>query len=168
MRKSRYVSVLLAGAAALALSSCNGNGEDNTLYGDPNACAQDFDAQSCTTAYQAAKDEHVKTAPKFTTKEECEAAGWAACDIAPQTPATIQAGGGGMFMPLMMGYMMGRMMGGGGMMGQPVYGNRNGLMFAGGRNVGRVAPGTTSLSGSRVAMRTPTRGGFGGRIGGGA
>ena len=169
MRKSRYVSVLLAGAS-LALSSCAGTGDENTtVYGDADTCAQDWDAQSCTTAYRAAKEEHVKTAPKFTTKEECEAAGWAACEVAPQTPTTAQAGGGGMFMPMMMGYMMGRMMGGGGMMGQPVYGNRNGYMFAaGGRNVGQVAPGTTSLAGNKVTMRTPARGGFAGRMGAGS
>jgi hypothetical protein len=53
-------------------------------------------------------------------------------------------------------------------MGQPVYGNRNGYMFAGGRNIGQVAPGTTSLAGSKVAMRAPARGGFGGRLGGGS
>ena len=170
MRKSRYISVLLAGAAALGLSSCGRNAEENTtVYGDADTCAQDWDAQACTTAYRAAKEEHVKTAPKFTTKEECEAAGYAACEVASETPTATHAGGGGMFMPMMMGYMMGRMMGGGGMMGQPVYGNRNGYMFApGGRNVGQVAPGTTSLAGNKVTMRTPARGGFGGRMSGGS
>jgi uncharacterized protein YgiB involved in biofilm formation len=167
MRKSRYVSVLLAGAS-FAMSSCAGTGEEiATVYGDSSTCAQDWDAESCTTGYRAAKEEHVKTAPMFKTREECEAAGWAACEVAPQTPGTTHAGGG-MFMPMMMGFMMGRMMGGGGMMGQPVYGNRNGYMFAGGRNVGQVAPGTTSLAGNKVAMRTPMRGGFAGRMGGGS
>jgi uncharacterized protein YgiB involved in biofilm formation len=170
MRKSRYVSVLLAGAAALGLSSCDGNaGENATVYGDANTCGQDWDSQSCTNAYSAAREEHVKTAPKFATREECEAAGYTACEIAPQTQATTQTGGGGMFMPMMMGYMMGRSFGGGGMMAQPVYGNRSGHMFTtGGRNIGQLTPGTTSLAGQKVAMRTPTRGGFAGRMGAGS
>ncbi len=197
-RKSKYVSVLLAGAAAVALSACddgNNNMSTDNIYGDTTTCAQDFDAQACTDAFNTAKVEHIQQAPKFTTKEECEAAGFSACEIVPANTTTTNpdgtqtqhaSSGGGMFMPMMMGYMMGRMMGGGGLMGggaptqggpntapqqagkqgwsgasRPVYANRDGYLYTGNTNVGRVAPGTTSLSGSRVAMRTPERGGFG-------
>jgi uncharacterized protein YgiB involved in biofilm formation len=194
MRKSKYVSVLLASAATMALTACDqgnvntGSGTDEILYGDTMTCAQDFDADACKAAYDAAKTAHAQTAPKFATKEECEAAGFTACEEAPKpaegTANTTQQAnsGGGMFMPLMMGYMMGRMMsppmGGMGLPNQtpntnpankpgwngasrPVYANRDGYLFAGGSNVGRVAPGTTSLAGNRVAMRTADRGGFG-------
>ncbi|MBL8629546.1 MAG: DUF1190 domain-containing protein [Rhodospirillaceae bacterium] len=173
-RKSRYVSVLLAGAAAVALSACDDgtNNMSETIYGDTTTCAQDFGSQACADAQNAAKAEHIQQAPKFATKEECEAAGFSACEVVPAGTAVTNAdgtqtqqasSGGGMFMPMMMGYMMGRMMGGG-MSGpaRPVYANRDGYLYTGGTNVGRVAPGTTSLSGSRVAMRAPERGGFSG------
>lgn len=195
-RKSRYVSLLLAGAAATALASCDQGGTDATLYSDAGACAQDFDQAACESALLAAKDEHLKQAPKFASVAECEAAGLGTCEPAPQTAAAgSTSSSSGMFMPMMMGYMMGRMMGGNGMMGpagagaptaapagsaskaawsgtsRPVYANRDGYLFAGGANVGRVAPGSTSLGSAGIATRTVARGGFGGsasRMGGGS
>jgi len=183
MRKSRYVTMLLAGAAVTALSACDQNQQpDAMLYGDAASCSQDFDAGACTTAYETAKAEHVAQAPKFATAAECEAAGFSPCEAAPTT--TANSGSSGMFMPLMMGYMMGRMMSPGAMgpgavgpapgttatagksawsgTTRPVYANRDGYLFAGNNNVGRVAPGTTSLGSAGVPMRTAARGGFGG------
>ena len=198
MRKSRYVTLLLA---ATALAACDQNvmtgpGQDDaTLYGDPSACAKDRDAGECSAAYETAKQEHVKQAPKFTTQAECEAAGFAQCEVAQVR--TAEGGSTGMFMPMMMGYMMGRTLGGGfgsglGGMGmppgqppgapaaganpssgagaasaaagaaRPVYGDRNGYLYAGGSAVGRVAPGTTSLGSQAIALRSTSRGGFGG------
>ncbi len=46
--------------------------------------------------------------------------------------------------------------------GRPVYGDRNGYLYTGGNQVGRVAPGTTSLP-SGTAVRSVSRGGFGAR-----
>lgn len=190
MRKSRYISLLLAGAAAIPLAACddaNTTGSDATLYADAGACAQDFDVAACEAAELAAKAEHAAQAPKFATKEQCEASGFSTCEAAPTTAAANQATthSGGFFMPMMMGYMMGRMMGGP-VMGapapapgkaawsgasRPVYADRAGYLYAGGANVGRMAPGTTSLGRTGLATRTVARGGFGGtagRIGGGA
>lgn len=191
MRKSRYVTLLLAGAAALAGCDQNvmtGSGQDDaTLYSDPAACAKDIDANECAAAFTAAKQEHVKQAPKFANKEDCEAAGFQTCESAEVQ--TAQGGSSSMFMPMMMGYMMGRTLGGGmgGVLGgmgrpgapagsantasaaapaaarsaRPVYSDRNGYLYAGGGAVGRVAPGTTSLGSQGIAMRTTARGGFG-------
>lgn len=163
MRKSRYISILLVGAAATALASCDqGQPADETmLYGDAAACAKNADPTLCDQAFQTAREEHVKQAPKFASRADCEAAGFTACEVTEVKAA--DGSSQSMFMPLMMGFMMGRMLGGG--MGgalppRPVYSDRNGALFAGGANVGRVAPGTTSLGPSGVAMRT-TRGGFG-------
>ena len=201
MRKSRYVTLLLAGAAATALAGCDqnvmtGGGEDATLYGDPAACAKEMDATECTKAFDVAKEEHVKSAPKFNSQAECEAAGYTQCEIA-QVRSADGSSSTGMFMPMMMGYMMGRTLGGGmggGIFGggagrgaaapaggtaspasapaaaatraRPVYSDRNGYLYAnGGSAVGRVAPGTTSLGSSGVAMRTTSRGGFGASAG---
>ena len=188
MRKSRYVSLLLAASALAACDQNTMTGQDETLYPDVAACAAERDPAECDAGFTAAKEEHLKQAPKFATKEECEAAGFQQCESPPAQ--TAQSGGGGYFMPMMMGYMMGRMLGGGmGGMGQgaaaaggpagntsanfpgnasarttsrPVYGDRNGYLYAGGSAVGRVAPGTTSLGSRAIPMRTAARGGFGG------
>ena len=164
MRKSRYVTMLLVGAAAASLSACDQTTpeDDAMLYSDPAACSKDADPTLCDQAFQTARDEHVKQAPKFASRAECEAAGYTACDTAQVTAAdgTQQS----LFMPMMMGFMMGRMLGGGmgaGMAPRPVYADRNGYLYSNRSNVGRVAPGTTSLGPNAVAMRT-TRGGFGG------
>jgi len=185
MRKSRYISLLLAGAAATALAGCDQNvmtGQDETLYPDVAACTQERDAAECNAGFQAAQQEHIKEAPKFSSKEECEAAGFQPCEAAQVQ--TAQGGSSSMFMPMLMGYMMGRSLGGMGGMGgmgqrgptagappaggaagpaaRPVYSDRNGYLYAGRNAVGRVAPGTTSLGSRAIPMRTAARGGFGG------
>src|SRR5690606_25012222 len=79
MRKSRYITLLLAGAAATTLAACDQNvmtGQDETLYPDMTACTQERDAGECRSGFEAAQAEHAKQAPKFATKEECEAAGF--------------------------------------------------------------------------------------------
>lgn len=163
MRKSRHVTMLLVGAAATALTACdqNNGAEESMLYSDPAACAQDADQTLCNDAYQASRDEHLKQAPKFASREECEAAGFSPCETAEVK--TADGASHSMFMPMMMGFMMGRMLSGGmqgGMAPRPVFADRNGYLYSNGGNVGRVAPGTTSLGSQGVAMRT-TRGGFG-------
>lgn len=191
MRKSRYITVLLAGAAAAALAGCDDNamtGKDETLYPSAEACASERDPAECTAGFETAKAEHVKQAPKFTTKEECEAAGYQVCEVGQVQNR--EGGSGSFFMPMMMGYLMARSFGGGGMMGgyglppqgganqtqtqnaprqpgtaapagRPVYGDRNGYLYTGGTPVGRTAPGTTSLGSRGIAMAPTSRGGFG-------
>jgi uncharacterized protein YgiB involved in biofilm formation len=185
MRKSRYVSVLLAGAAAVTLAGCDEspNPFEGKVFGDVATCSKETDAATCEKAEVAAKEEHAKQAPKFATKEECEAAGFAQCETAEVKSA--DGGSHSMFMPMMMGFMMGQMMGGnrGSYMpptpgtpqqndsfrtpsspagaSKPVYSDRNGYLYAGNNQVGRVAPGTTSLGGQSIATRMTSRGGFG-------
>lgn len=179
MRKSKYVSLLLAGAAALPLAACDQAADnavtDATLYADASSCAQDFNPEACEAAEAGAKAEHIATAPKFASKEQCEAAGFSACEATPTTnadgtPNTAANQSGGSFMPILMGYMMGRMMGGAMAPSRPVYADRTGNLYAGGNNVGRMAPGSTSLPRTGMPTRTVARGGFGqtaGRVGGG-
>lgn len=73
MRKSKYVSLLLAGAAATTLVACGQKeggdwAESSTLYGDSAACTRDMDSSVSNEAYRAAKDEHATQAPKFATQ----------------------------------------------------------------------------------------------------
>jgi uncharacterized protein YgiB involved in biofilm formation len=178
MRKSTYITILLGGAAALAIwtlaDSDKPVADDTKLYGDAEACTKDFNADECNRAQAAAKEEHVKQAPKFATAAECEAAGFTTCETAQVR--TADGGSTSFFMPMMMGYMMSRALGGGGMGGyglqpRPVYAYRGGFLYANGATVGQVAPGTTSLGSNAVPMRTASRGGFGataGRFSGGS
>ena len=193
MRKSHYVTILLGGAAAVALwnvGSSQPKSVAETVYGDVQSCTADgTSTEVCTQAMQEAKEEHVRTAPKFASAAECEAAGFAKCEEAPKEAGQTSSSQQFSFMPMMMGYMMGSMMGrmgGGGFgqgmqpgpagapagatagarAGQPVYADRAGYLRSGNAQVGRVAPGTTSLGSRSVA-----RGGFGSsasRIGGGS
>ncbi len=174
MRKSRYVTFLLA-AATLSACDQNSGTTDAVLYSDPSTCSKDMDAGICNTAFEAAQAEHLQQAPKFASQAECEAAGFQQCEQAEVKTAD-GSSGGGFFMPMMMGYMMGRMLGGGGMQPQPgaagrpntpatarpVYSDRAGYLHAGGAPVGRLAPGATSLGPQGIATRVTTRGGFGG------
>lgn len=164
MRKSRYVTYLLAGAAAASLAACdqNNGAEESMLYSDPAACAKEMDANACNESYAAARTEHVQQAPKFASQAECEAAGFSPCEQAEVKTAE-GTSSGSFFMPMMMGYMMGRMLspGMGGMGARPVYADRSGFLHAGGANVGRMAPGATSLGPNGIATRVTTRGGFG-------
>jgi len=170
MRKSRYVTFLVAAATLSACDQNTGEPMDAVLYSDPSACAKEMDANLCADAYATAQTEHVQQAPKFASKAECEAAGFPTCE---QTEVkTAQGTGSSFFMPMMMGYMVGRMLspgmpGAANRMGspttaRPVYSDRGGFLHAGGAQVGRLAPGATGIGPSGMATRVTTRGGFGG------
>jgi uncharacterized protein YgiB involved in biofilm formation len=105
-----------------------------------------------------AEEQHLATAPKFSRQEECEAQfGVGHCE-------TRGEGGGSVFMPIMMGYMLGHMMGGGWY--GPVYRGRDNAAYttAGGRtyNVGSFSgSGTSTAFKSSGAITQVARGGFG-------
>jgi uncharacterized protein YgiB involved in biofilm formation len=199
MRRSKYVTILLAGAAATALAGCDQPPptQDMTLYGDIAACERENTPDECAAAFATAKAEHIKQAPKFGSKQECEAAGFTQCEEAATGEGqaapgqTAQGGGSGIFMPMMMGYMMGRMLGGGGMMGgggvgqpqqrpmpgstgptdvrpstgaasaRPVYGDRNGYLYTGRGSAVGQVAPGTTSLGSRAVPMRTARGGFG-------
>lgn len=194
-RRSKYVTTLLMGAAAVSMVACDNAQDVNVnVYRGVDACAQENDASICEQEYKNAEAQHINSAPKFASAQECADAGFDQCQaVPPQTPIPGQEGapqqtasstGGGMFMPMLMGYMMGRTLGGMGagaaggpnMTGapaRPVYADRNGFVYSGNREVSRLAPGQTLASAGTTTMRTrmsPTgdlagrtvsRGGFG-------
>ena len=166
MRKSRYVTLLLAGAAATTLVACDQQHDmtqdGETLYGDVAACAKERDPAECDQGFAQAKEEHLKQAPKFTTKEECEAAGFMQCETAQVR--TAEGGSQSFFMPMMMGYMMGQMLGGrgyGGGMGMPPRQDQQSTGSAG----GSAAGGASGAAGANTAARTASRPVYGDRNG---
>ena len=175
--------VAIAVSAVFMLAGCEKNDETVSLYQNADECAKANPSQSaqCTTAYNNAVKEAERTAPKYATREDCVAEfGENQCQ---QTPA--QAGvatnnaenqqSGSFWMPLMAGYMMGRMMGGGaGFAQQPLFSPkaanspaRGQFVDASGRNYGSATSGRTinvpktALAPKPATTSTVTRGGFG-------
>lgn len=165
MKRSKAVALTLMGASAIALQACEENNVEAQVFQDLQGCidAKDLTEAQCREVYQGAVSEHVQSAPRYATQEECIAAhGADACQ--QQTTSS----GGSFFMPLMMGYMAGRMLGGG-------FGNPNPL-YRDARNPGnfRTADnkkvpakfGKTTLPNwasqtTRSRTQSASRGGFG-------
>ena len=184
----------LALGAYLVASGGNDSLAQNDFFRDESECAGKNNPDSCRQALQDARAQHQKTAPAFASREACEVRfgvanceptvsrpaqeqiaagdGRAVADATPSgTPASgiaqgVSQGGGSWFLPVMMGYMMGRAGGtglAGGFAGRPVYRDTANTAYSGTKPIGRIdarvspppaAPGSPS---GQVA-----RGGFGG------
>jgi len=177
MKRSHAIRLVLMGTAALSLAACDDNDKIEVgVFETVEQCTVtgQYSQSQCEQAVTTARVEHQKVAPRFANRQECEAEfGDAKCTPAPEnTSAQASSNGGGWFMPVMMGYMMGRMMGGGGMMGQPLYrpqpatagaAGATGFSNARGETVAR-APGVTRVAAATAVPATsPTmaRSGFG-------
>ncbi|MBI6548836.1 DUF1190 family protein [Xenorhabdus lircayensis] len=181
-RSYRLAPVALAISAVFMLSACEQNDETVSLYTNADECSQANPSQSeqCKTAYNNALKEAEKTAPKYASREECVAEfGEQQCTQAPAQAGVGQAqaqnSSGSFWMPLMAGYMMGRLMGGSSAPSQPLFTSKsasspaNGkFVDATGKNYGPATAGGRSMTVPKTAMApkpattsTITRGGFG-------
>lgn len=179
-RSYRLAPIALAIGTAFILVGCEQTDETVSMYQNADDCSAANPSMSaqCTTAYNNALKEAEKTAPKYASKEDCVAEfGEAQC-----TPVPAQAGTAAQptqtsssWMPLMAGYMMGRMMSGGaGFAQQPLFSSRspaspaNGqFVDASGKSYGAATSGRsvtvpkTALAPKPATTNTITRGGFG-------
>ena len=127
-RPQRRRRSLTLGLSALTLSAAlAGCGRDDPpkVYGSIQDCKTDHPAQACQDAWQASVGEHQASAPQYSQKAQCEAQyGVGHCE-------TRSGEHGDIFMPMMAGFMIGRMLnqhrddnyaygGGGGYIGRPV------------------------------------------------
>ncbi|ALX96840.1 DUF1190 family protein [Serratia fonticola] len=179
-RSYRVAPVALAISAVFMLAGCEQADETVSLYKNADDCSTSNPSMSeqCTTAYNNALKEAEKTAPKYATREDCVAEfGEAQCTQAPAQAgmAAESQSSGSMWMPLMAGYMMGRMMGGGGYAQQPLFTSKNAaspangkFVDASGKSYGPATAGGRSMTVPKTAMapkpavtNTVTRGGFG-------
>lgn len=194
-RSYRVAPVALAISTVFMLAGCEKTDETVSLYQNADDCSQANPSisEQCTTAYNNALKEAEKTAPKYATREDCVAEfGETQCTQAPATTAAstttasttapAQAGmaaesqsSGSFWMPLMAGYMMGRMMGGSSYAQQPLFTSKNGaspangkFVDATGKNYGPATAGGRTMTVPKTAMapkpavtNTITRGGFG-------
>lgn len=109
MKRSKSLKIALMGASVLAMTACDQPDEVAAIFEDIDQCAQhdSMDRQECRANFELAEEEHIRTAPKYTSIAECQADfGPEQCEQAPMQTSS----GGSVFMPLMMGYMMGSML----------------------------------------------------------
>jgi uncharacterized protein YgiB involved in biofilm formation len=147
------------------------------------ALRQSGQKRECTTTFNNALKEAERTAPKYASREDCvaELAKASASRHLPGRHGTNRRPGqaqssGSFWMPLMAGYMMGRMMSGGmgGYQQQPVFTSKNPsspaygkYTDASGKNYGAAQPGRsmnvpkTAMAPKPATTSTVTRGGFG-------
>ncbi|MEB6334313.1 DUF1190 family protein [Serratia rhizosphaerae] len=179
-RSYRMAPVALAVSAVFMLAGCEKSDETVSLYQNADDCSRANPSMSeqCTTAYNNALKEAEKTAPKYASREDCAAEfGEAQCTQAPAQAgmAAESQSSGSFWMPLMAGYMMGRMMGGSGFAQQPLFSSKNPaspangkFVDATGKSYGPATAGGRTMTVPKTAMapkpavtNTVTRGGFG-------
>ena len=174
--------VALAITAVFMLSGCEKTDETVSLYQNADDCSAANPGKSaeCTTTYNNALKEAERTAPKYASRADCVAEfGEGQCQqapaqagMAPENQAQAQSSGS-FWMPLMAGYMMGRMMSGG-MQQQPLFSSKNPASpaygqytDASGKGYGAAQPGRTmnvpktAMAPKPATTSTVTRGGFG-------
>lgn len=126
-KRSNRVAIAILGAAAFTLAGCREEQVDAAAYPDLQSCTDEatrggmFTVQDCEAAIAEAETLHVESAPRYDSLQVCEEQhGEGACG----TEASAQQGGsGGIFMPLLAGYLIGNMLGGrtGMAASQPLY-----------------------------------------------
>lgn len=182
--------IALSVLIAFGVTACGGRDdtEQLTIYSDVQDCISNNPnmAAECRVVYDSAVKEAIETAPKYASIEECTADfGLENCQSVSQAASSIEnpaaaetqqaaSGGGGFFMPLLAGYMMGKMMSGmsaNNMAHKPVYspkdatGRPTNFYDSTGKSYGAAQSGrTVSVPKNEIkskAAGTVQRGGFG-------
>lgn len=107
-RSKKAALILMVPATTFLFAGCGEEREQAMVFNNPSECSQAGlnSADACQADYDAAKALHPQVAPKYLSSAECEADfGAGQCETAPQQTTS----GGSVFMPMMMGYMMGQM-----------------------------------------------------------
>ena len=181
-KRSGKVALVLMGAAAFGLSACKSDETDVRAFPNVEACIESarggnlfFTEADCRTSFAEAEQTHMETAPRYDSLAVCEEQhGVGNCGGDPA--ASAGGGMGSIFMPMLMGYMIGSMLSrGGGMMSQPLVRSADGRFanpagttsLASNNGAGKMAPaafakgpttmGQPPMSRAQVAQR----GGFG-------
>ena len=170
MKRYRSISVAaLMGVSALSITACEEAKVDATVFSNLQQCLDDggLPQEQCEAGLREARSQHAEVSPKYSSKEDCEGDfGAGKCETAPYRTAS----GGSVFMPLMMGYMMGSMLGGrrGSVFTQPLYRSADdpkSYRTADNRKVAAKSGRTqvANSAGRRPSMKSSTlsRGGFG-------
>lgn len=124
MKRSKTVALALLGSAAFGLAACTEEKTEAAAFSDLESCVEAasaggwFTKQDCEETFADAAKLHDETAPRYESREVCEAEhGAGACG---DQVSNNGGGGGGFFMPMMMGYLIGQALGGGRPISQPM------------------------------------------------
>lgn len=158
MKKSKSIRLVLLGSAGLSLAACDqGPPPSSQFFPNAEACAAVYDEATCREGLAQSRAAFAEDAPRFADKEACEAEfGEGNCEAGDEA----RSGGGGFFVPMLMGYMIGRSF------AQPVYrgpGNQA-MLRSGGKlyQVGQFAGGTGRAASFQPGQVSEVRrGGFG-------
>ncbi|MBL8300578.1 MAG: DUF1190 domain-containing protein [Rhodanobacteraceae bacterium] len=158
MKRSPSVRLLLMGTVPVLLTACEAQ-DEAVLYKDVAECVAGarLTEDQCKAAFDNAKNEHQRVAPRYTSQADCETDfGAGKCQSISQG-----AGAGMQFIPLMAAYALGYYAGRPNYyQSQPLYysytsfGSSGGYVNSGGNQISR-STGTAMVS--RSAMETPTR-----------
>lgn len=168
LMRSRSVALVTMGVGALALQACSETTTEAAIYSSAKDCitAGTMTKEQCERAFNVARKDHQKVAPKYASKAACEAdMGEGKCEVSQYRTSN----GGSVFIPLMAGYLMGRALGGpSGVHPQPLYRSRDdakNFRTADNRKVGsRKGLVRVPLAAGRppsAKFTTTRRGGFG-------
>ena len=169
MKRWNSISLaLLMGVSAIALTACEEPTVEAAIFESLEQCINDPDVsrEQCELNYKEARGQHAAVAPKYTSEADCQADfGAGRCEQAPYRSSS----GGSIFMPLMMGYMMGSMIGGRrSMMSQPLYRSasspntfRTADNRSAGSKTGRTQVARSATTRPSFKSSTISRGGFG-------
>lgn len=165
MKRSSSIALVMISASALALNACDDPKVDAEVYKSLGQCARESQLPNadCREGYLDARRQHAEVAPKFATREECVATfGPNNCEVAPQESSR----GGSLFMPIMMGYMIGS----GAVHSQPLYRTahdsrtyRTADNHAVSRSTGHVSVAAAAARAPAAKTAAISRGGFGSR-----
>lgn len=138
MKRSKAVRLLYVGVAVTALQGCDDDPRPRDYVETPaiervaaegsyfsmQECLTRYDADICQASFAAAHAEYMQNAPKFASQESCEAfsgPGMCQTDAVPAAaasettgaaaPAQTASSGGSVFVPAMLGFMVGQAIG---------------------------------------------------------
>ena len=165
-RRSRTIALTILGASAFALAGCKEDQIDAQAYTDLETCQQQANSGGllapgqCEDAFAEAQQLHVEAAPRYDSLAVCEEQhGQGACGSEAEQVAG--GGSGGIFMPLLAGYLIGNMLGGrSGLAGaQPMYRTPDGRFATpSGASTFSSNQGKASLSQNQFARPAATAG----------
>ncbi len=183
-KRSRTVALTILGAASFAIAGCREEQVEAQAFPDLNACLAAADqgglltADECRQSFAEAEQLHVESAPRYDSLQVCEEQhGVGNCGSEAQQT---NGGSGGIFMPLLAGYLIGSMLGGGGLSrSQPMYRTPQGGYTNAARtstfssNTGRAALTSSQFARPAATVGQPpmtrataaSRGGFGSTAG---
>ncbi|MDY3551373.1 DUF1190 domain-containing protein [Gemmata sp. JC717] len=106
MKRTKAITLTMLAGTAILLGGCLEDDKPQEMASEADCIERTGDAEACKAAAEQAFKQHQQEAPKFKNVAECEAQfGAGKCNTVSQTN-----GGGSTIMPMMTGFLLGRML----------------------------------------------------------